>query len=91
MLLSISGFTMLISNYTSMNYYMPKLIGTSITLLCGVFDASASMGKILGVIYDAGASLESIFITMAVLSLLTILKSFFLHPYKTIPKVSNQL
>ena len=91
MLLSISGFTMLISNYTSMNYYMPKLIGTSITLLCGVFDASASMGKILGVIYDAGASLESIFITMAVLSLLTILKSFLLHPYKTIPKVSNQL
>jgi len=87
MLLSISGFTMLISNYTSMNYYMPKLIGTSITLLCGVFDASASMGKILGVIYDAGVSLQTIFITMAVLSLLTIIKSSLLHPYTKIPAV----
>ena len=89
MLLSISGFTMLISNYTSMNYYMPKLIGTSITLLCGVFDASASMGKILGVIYDNGVTLESIFIAMAILSLTTIVKSCILHPYKPIPKVSS--
>ena len=88
MLLSISGFTMLISNYTSMNYYMPKLIGTSITLLCGVFDASASMGKILGVIYDNGVTLESIFIAMAILSLTTIIKSCILHPYKPIPKVA---
>ena len=70
-----------------MNYYMPKLIGTSITLLCGVFDASASMGKILGIIYDNGATLESIFIAMAIFSLATIVKSCILHPYKPIPKV----
>ena len=82
---------MLISNYTSMNYYMPKLIGTSITLLCGVFDASASMGKILGIIYDNGATLESIFIAMAILSLTTIVKSCILHPYKPIPKVVSYM
>ena len=51
-LLAISGFTFLITNYKVMNYYAPSIAGTAMTLLCGVFDASASVGKILGLIYD---------------------------------------
>jgi len=81
-LLSISGFTMLISNYKSMNYYAPSFVGTAMTLLCGVFDSSASMGKILGLIYDGGVPLSSICISMAVLSLVLITTiTLLLHPY----------
>ena len=51
-LLAVSGFVFLTSNYSAMNYYAPGFTGTSITLLCGVFDASASVGKILGIVHD---------------------------------------
>lgn len=87
-LLAFSGFALLMSNYSTLAQLEPKYAATLITIMCGVFDASKSMGYVFIKLNEIYA-LKTIFIGMAVLSVLMSLKTLTLHPFVEVPNAND--
>lgn len=76
------------ANYATVPHYMPTCAGTLITIFCGVFDASKSVGFVIMKINKI-YSLQNIFIAMAILSLLMLLKTLMFHPIGETPTMPD--
>ena len=82
--LGCSGPFFYLTNVQTSNLF-PKLRGTIINLLNGAGNASLAVTTLMKYAYDQGVSLKAIFIFLAFLGVLLILRTYFLLPKILIP------
>ena len=82
--LSISGFYFYVSNLQTANLF-PKLRGTIVNVINGALTASMVVFTLVKQAYQGGISLQAIFLFMASLGFLFILRTVFLMPKLMIP------
>ncbi|XP_078095390.1 equilibrative nucleobase transporter 1-like [Mustelus asterias] len=83
-LLAVGGGTFYITNMQVGNLFGNRR-STVITLYNGAFASSSSAFLLVKVLYEAGFSIKSIFLFISSLSIVHILRTFFLLPRKHIP------
>ncbi|XP_069765950.1 equilibrative nucleobase transporter 1-like isoform X2 [Narcine bancroftii] len=81
---AIGGIIFLITNLQIGNLFGEHR-STVITLYNGAFDSSSITFLIVKVLYEAGLSLQSIFLFISSLSVILVLRTIFLLPRKSIP------